>query len=1076
MIPRDEIDKVIAEVKLEDIVGANHTLKSAGGGKLKCKCPFHEENSASFIIFTDNRYKCFGCGKSGNVINYLMERDQIEFADAVRTLAKQQGIELHETASLSAEEIEAEKKRELMRITYEKVQAFFVSNLHESNIEASTALEYATNRWNAAFVEEYGIGYAYDSYSKLKEFAKKENLSFEILKEMGLLKYSEKNHSEYDAFRCRLMIPIRSISHMVIGYTARHIEKAYALSKHTMEEEPSKYINSTNNLLFCKSKTVFGIDRAYFEGAKENLFYLVEGGPDVLRLQSIGIQNVVASLGGNWTENQLAILQKRAMRLCIIPDSDKVPAGKPWGIGIDKAIATAELALQKGFTEVHIKEIPQPNPDKKIDADEYFTDSKAFSQIKSMEFIEWYATKLSVVSPEAQLQNITTIARLMSYIEDECAMSLLLPKVSKLIKASKAAWREAINKERRTRTQSDIQNKEGRVYDAETIDKFGFQQEENHYISFDGRGYPVLWSNFMLKPLFHIKGSFRSSRIFKMVNDDDQTEIVELKTRDLVGVNSFREKVESLGNFVWLGKGDSLLRLKQFLFKTTETATEIEQLGWQRRFEFYAFGNGIFYNCKWHPADEYGIVRLDKGKETQKNYYLPASSKLHMANDGRFQFERLFVHKSQGNFTMADYVGTFVAAYHDNAKVAFAYLIAALFRDIIFQETKMFPILNVFGPKGTGKSEFGHAIMEFFMIENTAPNIQTSTGAALAETVAQCCNAIVHIDEYKNTIDADKIEFLKGLWDGIGRNRMNMDKDKKREITHVEAAILLSGQEMPTEDPALFSRLIFLTNNTTAAQRTQEERDSYNKLKAMRQQGCTHLTLELLKYRSQFGANFKSSWNVVVGDLLSALADSPIDERILNNWVVPLSAFHALRNTIKDVLKLNFDYEDLKSCSVALMLRQQELVKSNSEVASFWDVLSSLSNKNIIHFGVDYLIETRDSVRIKDEINKNESHLVDFSGQKTLLFLRFKFIFQQYAILCKASNQKYLPKTSLAFYLKTLPKMYLGKTTTMRFPEAKEGEDTDQAMCFDYTMIQDEFGLNMKSHTISKGGETSESG
>ena len=92
------------------------------------------------------------------------------------------------------------------------------------------------------------------------------------------------------------------------------------------------------------------------------------------------------------------------------------------------------------------------------------------------------------------------------------------------------------------------------------------------------------------------------------------------------------------------------------------------------------------------------------------------------------------------------------------------------------------------------------------IIENTPPNIQNSTLPALADTVAQCANALVHIDEFKNTIDIDKREFLKGLWDGAGRNRMNMDKDKKREVTRVDCGVILSGQEMATADIALFSR------------------------------------------------------------------------------------------------------------------------------------------------------------------------------------------------------------------------------------------------------------------------------
>lgn len=129
---------------------------------------------------------------------------------------------------------------------------------------------------------------------------------------------------------------------------------------------------------------------------------------------------------------------------------------------------------------------------------------------------------------------------------------------------------------------------------------------------------------------------------------------------------------------------------------------------------------------------------------------------------------------------MREYSDKLVQVFGDNAKVGICFLLASLFRDIIVGQTKSFPILNLFGPKGSGKSELGHSLMSFFIIKNTPPNIQNATIAALGDAVAQCANSLVHIDEYKNSIDLDKREFLKGIWDGTGRSRMNMDRDKKK--------------------------------------------------------------------------------------------------------------------------------------------------------------------------------------------------------------------------------------------------------------------------------------------------------
>lgn len=270
-----------------------------------------------------------------------------------------------------------------------------------------------------------------------------------------------------------------------------------------------------------------------------------------------------------------------------------------------------------------------------------------------------------------------------------------------------------------------------------------------------------------------------------------------MKQEDLVSLQKFKIKVEGLGNYIWYATEKELTRLKSYLYEQTEAAIEITQLGWQRQ-GFFAFGNGA-YDTEWHPTDEYGIVRLNIG-----NFYLPGNSTIYRDDIKLFQFERRFVHTTYNNVSLREYSDKLVQVFGDNAKVGICFLLASLFRDIIAGQTKSFPILNLFGPKGSGKSELGHSLMSFFIIKNTPPNIQNATIAALSDAVAQCANALVHIDEYKNSIDLDKREYLKGLWDGTGRSRMNMDRDKKREITSVDCGVILSGQEMPTIDIALF--------------------------------------------------------------------------------------------------------------------------------------------------------------------------------------------------------------------------------------------------------------------------------
>lgn len=1078
MIIESDINEVLSRVNITDVYGTD--LKRAGNGKYKCCCPFHTEKSPSFTVWDDGRYHCFGCGAHGNAASFIAQKEGMNYYEAIRMLAKRYHYTLHEeTQTRTPEAIEKDKRRELMNLVYDKVQRHFVANLYLDNPESKAALEYATNRWGAEYVRDYGIGYAMNSYNDLLTYAEKEQMPKDILLELGLLKKSEKKGNLYDFFRCRIMIPIRSVSHLTIGYTARIVESIYDQEEHKQEEEPAKYFNSPTSLLYSKDKSVFGLDVARSQASKEDLFYLVEGGPDVLRLQSIGVLNAVASLGGNWTENQLNLLHTYAHKLCLIPDIDKVPTGKAWGVGIDKVIATGEQALKLGFDAITIIAIPSKGKNDKVDADEFFKDKSIFKTQTPVDYFEWYAQLLEDSNPNAQLEHLEIIAKLLSYIKDEYRQSFLLNKLKDIIPSTTiATWRTAINKERRARTQAQLKKDSQKSYlDTDLLDQFGFNESGNHYISVGNDGRTRLWSNFVLHPLFHVKDAIASSRLFTIINEDGISEVIELKTEDMVSLSKFRTKIESLGNYVWLAKEDQLIRLKQYLFKVTETAQLITQLGWQRQWGFYAFGNGIFYGDSWYETDSYGVVRLDENTKEQQNYYLPSSSKLYAQDPTIFQFERKFVNKSFGDFSLNEYVSRLVAAFGDNGKVGFAFLLAAIFRDIIVRNTKMFPILNIFGPKGSGKSELGHSLMAFFIIDNIPPNIKNSTMAALADAVAQCANALVHIDEYKNNLDTDKIEFLKGLWDGAGRNRMNMDRDKRREVSQVDTAVILTGQEMTSQDNALFSRVIYLTTDTGSASRTVAERERFQSLVDLRKLGCSHLTVQLLKYRRQFEANFRDSWNIVADDLRAQTIDTIIEERIFNNWLVPLAAFHALRNM---EIKLPFDYAELLKVCNRLIRVQNEQVRDNDEVAIFWNMVAILRQNGNINLDYDYRIERREAFRIQGEKKGDKSKTIYLNPPRRILFLRHRRVFDEYAKHGRDIGQSILNPTSMKYYIESSRNFFYGISTTIRFKETpkvlnsmeqKTGVNgysyvepiqiTDQAYCIDYDVIEELYGINL---------------
>lgn len=1048
MIDEKYIEQILDRADIVDVVGGFVELKKRGSRYEAC-CPFHGEKTPSFMVNpARSSWHCFGCGKGGNAISFIMEHETLSYPEAILRLAKKYGIQVEEEQQ-TPEQQQARMKREAMMIANGRCADYFVTCIHKP--ENKNALDYALSRWGEEYIKEIGIGYAPDTWDSLLKFAQRNGLSLDILQELALIRKSDKG-KYYDFYRGRIMIPIRDRYRHVIGFTARDI---------TGVDGTPKYMNSAESEVYSKTNSIFGIDVAIRQAAKEDKFYCVEGAPDVMRLQHLFINNTIASLGAAWTKVQFESIKKYATKLCFLPDADPPKRDEPYGTGIKSVMKNGLLAMECGFS-VSVKEIPLKADGSKNDPDSYCTDKPKFDLLEEEDFIVWYARYIfqDTQTTEEKSTAINTICRMVAMVKDEVKESMYLSKLQEFYK-NKALWTTAINQAKKLIQAKKVLD-EGKKIDRDLYSRYGFYEEYNSYyaISTNG-GNPIQWSNFTMLPMFHIKDSLLPKRLYKIKNQNKQEEIIEMKQEDLVSLSKFKQKVEGLGNFIWLATEKELTKLKMFLYEQTETALEITQLGWQRK-GFFAFGNGCF-DTEWHPVDEYGIVRLKSG-----NYYLPASSLIYREDVKLFQFERKFIYTNYNAVSLRDYVEKLIAVFGDNAKVGFCFLLATLFRDIIAGITKSFPILNLFGPKGSGKSELGHSLMSFFIIKNTPPNIQNATIAAMGDLVAQCANALVHIDEYKNTIDLDKREFLKGLWDGAGRSRMNMDRDKKREITSVDCGVILSGQEMTTVDIALFSRLIYLTFNKTEF--SNDEKRDFDLCKQIRDMGLSHLTLQLLRHRAKIENEFATTYQQCMNDLNTSLAGQTIEDRIQRNWVIPLTAFRCMEG----VLDVPFSYHEMVDISVAGIIRQNNECKSNNELANFWNVVSYLLQDGEIFNESDYRI---------CYVKKFKSNVVktgmEFTHPHPVLMMRRNRIFMLYKKFARQVGDTALPVESLKYYLEN-SKEFMGYKSSVRFKNIQKGvavkemvenagkteylntSMVEQGMCFDYELISQNFNINLE--------------
>lgn len=1051
MIEDKYIEQILDRADIVDVIGQFVELKKKGSNYEAC-CPLHKEKTPSFKVSpARGTFHCYGCHKGGNAISFIMEHEAMNFPEAVKYLAQRYGVVIEEE-QLTPEQEQKRMKRDSMFVVNAKCTELFVRNLQRE--DAKDARIYIEKRWGKEYADEMQIGFAPDAWDVLYEFAKKTSLSIDIMLEMGLIRESEKG-KRYDFYRNRIMIPIRDRYRHIIGFTARSLVD---------DKKTPKYLNSSESDIYIKNSSIFGIDVAIRQAIKEDKFYGVEGAPDVMRMQRIYVNNTIAPLGSEWTKNQFELLKKYATRICFLPDADPPKEGEKLGTGIASVMKCGLLAMQCGFS-VSVKEIPMGEGMTKNDPDSYCTNKPKFDLLEEEDFITWYAKYIfqAAVTTEEKSSAINTICQMVAIVKDDVKESMYLTQLQDLYK-NKSLWTTAMNQAKKLIQAKKVLN-EGKKIDRDLYGRYGFYEEYNSYYSISTDGKILQWSNFAMTPMFHIKDSLFPKRLYKIKNQNKQEELIEMKQEDLVSLSKFKQKVEGLGNYIWLTTEKELTKLKMFLYEQTETAVEITQLGWQRK-GFFAFGNGAF-DTEWHPVDEYGIVRLESG-----NYYLPSSSKIYRDDVKLFQFERRFIHTTYSGVTLNEYAEKLIKVFGDNAKVGICFLLATLFRDIIVGYTKSFPILNLFGPKGSGKSELGHSLMSFFIIKNTPPNIQNATIAAMGDLVAQCANALVHIDEYKNTIDIDKREFLKGLWDGAGRSRMNMDRDKKREITSVDCGVILSGQEMTTIDIALFSRLVYLTFNKTEF--SNDEKKAFDECKTIRDMGLSHLTLQLLRYRTKMEAEFLSNYKQCMNDLNERLKNEKIEDRIQRNWVIPLAAFH----TLEAVVDVPFSYKEMLDIIVTGIVRQNQECKSNNELANFWNVVSYLLQDGEIFNGSDYRIEYMK--KFKSDVIKNG---IEYIRPRPILLVRRTRIFMLYKKFAKQVGDSSLPIESLRFYLEN-SKEYMGIKNSVRFKNIQKGMEVtaktetpdgkekfsktsmvEQAMCFDYEMIMNAYNINLEIDT-----------
>ena len=330
MIPQETVNRILDTAQIVDVVGDFVTLKKRGANHMAC-CPFHNEKTPSFVVSPSKGiYKCFGCGKSGTAVGFIMEHESLSYTEALKYLARKYHIEVVEKEE-SAEEIAQRQRNESLLLVSEYAGKFFQESLKTPEGQAIAYQYFRSRGLEDETISRYGLGWAPIGRKAFTETARAAGYKEEFLIETGLSIRYDDGHLA-DRFHDRVMFPIHSVSGRVIAFGGRTLKT---------DKSVAKYVNSPETEIYVKSRSLYGIWFAKNEMSRQDKCILVEGYLDVLSMHQLGMKNVVASSGTSLTVEQIRLIRKFTNNVTIIYDGD--------GAGIKAALRGIGLVLKEGM-------------------------------------------------------------------------------------------------------------------------------------------------------------------------------------------------------------------------------------------------------------------------------------------------------------------------------------------------------------------------------------------------------------------------------------------------------------------------------------------------------------------------------------------------------------------------------------------------------------------------------------------------------------------------------------------------------------------------------------------------------
>ena len=422
MIDRDTIDRIYAAADIVEVINDYVTLKRKGVNYQAC-CPFHNEKTPSFVVSpSKGLYKCFGCGKGGNAVSFVMEHENITYPEALKIVAKKYGIEVKEHEE-SEEDIRRNNDRESMFMLNSWVSDYFANTLHNTDEGISIGLSYfrQARGFSEATIKKFGLGFCPSGGDKMTQDALRAGYKEEFLLSTGLSIKRESDGAIFDRFRERVMFPVHNVSGRIVAFGGRTLRT---------DKKVAKYQNSPESEIYSKKNEIYGLYFAKKAIQQQNYAIMVEGYTDVISMHQSGVENVVASSGTSLTTEQIRLLARFTKNITVMYDGDSA--------GQHASLRGIDMILKEGLN-VRVVLLPAEDDPDSFARSHSAEEVREYVKRNSQDFISYKAKLLLADAgndPIKRSEVIKDMVQSISEIPDAIQRSLYTKECAQLMAMS----------------------------------------------------------------------------------------------------------------------------------------------------------------------------------------------------------------------------------------------------------------------------------------------------------------------------------------------------------------------------------------------------------------------------------------------------------------------------------------------------------------------------------------------------------------------------------------------------------------------------------------------------------------